>query len=89
MENPADTPEEKCFVKCFAEKLGVVNKIDGKYIPTALLEKNLECFDAAKLPEAIKKCETPTGTNPCEIAYDQTKCLMKEAGKTKEEKKSE
>lgn len=80
MKTPAKNEDEKCFVKCIVEKSGYINKDDLKPNTEKLFKNSLNVFVKSKIGAGIEKCEKISGNSPCEIVYEQTKCLIKEAG---------
>lgn len=70
-------PDIKCFMKCMGESCGKV-AADGKLIADKIKEKPFPMMDVSKLDAALTKCTALAGSDPCDTAYQQHKCLIKE-----------
>lgn len=79
LKKPAESEDEKCFVKCNGEGMGLFNADDGMLIPEGLVKNVPEELDATKIPDSIKKCEKLTGTTACDTSYLIGGCIWKDA----------
>lgn len=73
-----DDKNFKCFLKCMYVKMGDMTE-SGELKPDNLKARTPPELTTAQTAQIVDTCTKPTATDPCDIAYDTTKCIMLEA----------